>query len=120
MTFGGYVLLRLSATACRRHRGETLGHTSLNTTRGYVAVYEDEVVRHYQTHWLDGVRFVHHTNTVNPPMLSGKTSGSTSGADEWDWVIAIGPTAPTARTNMDVSVARCCASCRLRKRRTAF
>ncbi len=27
-----------------------LGHTDLNTTRGYVAVYEDEVVRHYQTH----------------------------------------------------------------------
>jgi hypothetical protein len=27
-----------------------LGHTDLNTTRGYVAVYEDEVVRHYQAH----------------------------------------------------------------------
>ncbi|HYM00978.1 MAG TPA: site-specific integrase [Blastocatellia bacterium] len=27
-----------------------LGHMSLNTTRGYVAVYEDEVVHHYQNH----------------------------------------------------------------------
>lgn len=27
-----------------------LGHSDLNTTRGYVAVYEDEVVRHYQTY----------------------------------------------------------------------
>lgn len=27
-----------------------LGHADLNTTRGYVAVYEDEVVRHYQVH----------------------------------------------------------------------
>jgi hypothetical protein len=27
-----------------------LGHSDLNTTRGYVAVYEDEVVRHYQQH----------------------------------------------------------------------
>lgn len=27
-----------------------LGHTDLNTTRGYVAVYEEEVVRQYQTH----------------------------------------------------------------------
>ncbi|MBA3241449.1 MAG: site-specific integrase, partial [Acidobacteria bacterium] len=27
-----------------------LGHADLNTTRGYVAVYEDEVVRHYQTY----------------------------------------------------------------------
>ncbi len=27
-----------------------LGHSDLNTTRGYVAVYEDEVVRHYQRH----------------------------------------------------------------------
>lgn len=26
-----------------------LGHSDLNTTRGYVAVYEDEVVRHYQS-----------------------------------------------------------------------
>jgi integrase len=27
-----------------------LGHSHLNTTRGYVAVYEDEIVRHYQTY----------------------------------------------------------------------
>lgn len=27
-----------------------LGHVDLNTTRGYVAVYEEEVIRHYQTH----------------------------------------------------------------------
>jgi integrase len=29
-----------------------LGHTSLQTTRGYVAVFDDDVVRHYQ-HFLD-------------------------------------------------------------------
>lgn len=27
-----------------------LGHSDLNTTRGYVAVYEEEVTRHYQLH----------------------------------------------------------------------
>jgi len=27
-----------------------LGHTDLNTTRGYVAVYEEDVIRHYQNH----------------------------------------------------------------------
>ena len=27
-----------------------LGHADLNTTRGYVAVYEEEVVRHFQVH----------------------------------------------------------------------
>ncbi len=33
------------------HIGATLlGHLDLETTRGYVAVFEEDVVRHYQAH----------------------------------------------------------------------
>lgn len=31
-------------------RAALLGHTNLQTTRGYVAVFDEDIVRHYQMH----------------------------------------------------------------------
>lgn len=54
-----------------------LGHLNLETTRGYVAVFNEDVVRHYQTTLSVVERCAHRRNTGLSPRTSGESSRST-------------------------------------------
>ena len=76
-----------------------LGHRMLDTTRGYTAVYPDDVIRHYQT-------LIHERRT---PAAAGRvpetarrrmeSSSGTSPCAGSPTATATGPTAPAASTN---------------------
>lgn len=86
-----------------------LGHLDLNTTKGYVAVYPDQVIHHLQTH-LARRRASRPGQEYREPTTQ-----------EWDGFqqhfrrrrMALGdcyrPTAPTVRTSTPACAARCCA-----------
>jgi integrase len=73
-----------------------LGHRGLDTTRGYTAVYPEEVIRHYQT-------FIHERRTHRPIAEYRQPTDA-----EWPTATATGPTAALAPTNTPASAAPCC------------
>jgi hypothetical protein len=88
-----------------------LGHNSLQTTRGYVAVFDEDVVRHYQLH-LARRRFAQQTNTGRPLWTNGASLTHTSTRDASSSGPVAGPTAPRVSTSMPVSDAACSRSTR--------
>jgi integrase len=89
-----------------------LGHTNLQTTRGYVAVVDEDLIRHYQT-FLDRRRTQRPaTSTGPPPPRSGSSSNGTSTSARSSSATAAAPTPPPAPTNTPASAAPCCTSTR--------
>ena len=87
-----------------------LGHLDLQTTRGYVAVFNEDVVRHYQA-FLARPR-ARATGRRVPAVRreNGPSSKSTSTSAKSSSATAAGPTAPPASTNTPASAARCSTS----------
>ena len=84
-----------------------LGHVNLQTTRGYVAVFNEDVVRHYQG-FLDRRRQArpgHKMSTGRSPNPSGSGSRSTSISARSNWEAAPVPTGPLASMNIRVCAA---------------
>lgn len=89
-----------------------LGHLNLETTRGYIAVFEEDVVRHYQAH------------LARRRQLRPQTEYRPATPAEWqeleehfdkrklDSATAAAPTPHPAPTNTPAAAAPCCASTR--------
>lgn len=88
-----------------------LGHLDLATTQGYVAVFEEETVRHYQD-FLARRRapYAPATSTARSATRIGQSSRSTSTSARSSSAAAPAPTAPPVSTNMPASAAPCCRS----------
>jgi hypothetical protein len=88
-----------------------LGHANLQTTRGYVAVFDEDVVRHYQIHMAQrrALRPDHEYNKVTNEEWAefeehfDKSAKSSSAP-------AADPTARPAHTNTPASAVPCCTS----------
>ncbi|MFD7734135.1 tyrosine-type recombinase/integrase [Kitasatospora phosalacinea] len=88
-----------------------LGHLNIQTTRGYVAVFDEDVVRHYQE-FLDRRRAQRPEREYRKPTRSGTSSTSTSTNAASNSAPAAVPTERHARTNTPASAAPCSASTR--------
>jgi site-specific recombinase XerD len=85
-----------------------LGHLSLETTRGYVAVFEEDLVRHYQT-YLERRRQLRPVEEYRPATdAEGPSSRLISTNAKSSSVTAVDPMAPAALMSMPASVAPCC------------
>ena len=81
-----------------------LGHLNLQTTRGYVAVFNEDVVRHYQA-FLDRRRQARPADeyrTVTQPEWLGLRNTSTSARSNWEDAPA--PTGLPASTSTPASL----------------
>ncbi|GAA3618142.1 site-specific integrase [Nonomuraea rosea] len=92
-----------------------LGHLDLGTTRGYVAVFEEDLVRHYQAHLARRRKLRPTTSIGRPTRVNGESSRNTSTDARPSSATAAAPTEPLARTSTLVcdvpscrSVPRCC------------
>ena len=89
-----------------------LGHLNLETTRGYVAVFNEDVIRHYQG-FLDRRRQARpgrQMNTGRSPNPSGSGSRNTSTSAKSNWAAAAVRMEPLASMNIRVCAAPCSAS----------
>lgn len=89
-----------------------LGHLDVQTTHGYVTVFQEDVIRHYQAH-LAGRRAARPAREYRGPRIrNGPNSKSTSTNARSSWAAAGGPTRPRASTSTPVFAARCSKSIR--------
>ncbi|WP_406275864.1 site-specific integrase [Nocardia sp. NBC_00881] len=87
-----------------------LGHMNIQTTRGYVAVFDENIVHHYAAFSKNADGSGRPTSTGPSLTESGTNSMSTSTNARSNSGHADGPTGPAGSTNMRVSAARCCTS----------
>jgi site-specific recombinase XerD len=87
-----------------------LGHLDLATTQGYVAVFEEDTVRHYQDFLAAAVRCARATSTARSATRSGWSSKTTSTSARSSSARARGRMEPRASTNTPACAARCCTS----------
>lgn len=92
-----------------------LGHVNLQTTQGYVAVFEEDVIRHTQDFLARRRAMRPKRSTGRPPTRSGTNSRNTSTSARSSSARVVDPTEPAASTNTPACVAhsytstqRCC------------
>ncbi len=95
---------------------KVLGHQDLNTTQAYVAVYQDDVLRHYRAFISRRRAQRPRRSTASRPRPSGPSSNSTSPSEGSSWAPARAPTAPPVDTSTPASAARCCTPTHCRSR----
>lgn len=89
-----------------------LGHLNLDTTRGYTAVFPEEVIAAHQ-HFIERRRTTRPFGSCARPLVkSGQSSRTTSCSAKSRSAIAIAPTARRASTNMPAPGAGSCGSTR--------
>jgi hypothetical protein len=85
-----------------------LGHLNLQTAREYVAVFNEDVVRHYQE-FLDRRRKVRSADEYISlsPTVSGPNLRNTSTGERSSWAVTHDHTVPIANMSIRVCVAQC-------------
>jgi hypothetical protein len=85
-----------------------LGHVNLQTTQGYVAVFEEDVIRHVQEFLDRAARCAQRRNTGQPRMKNGQSSRSTSIRGKWNLAPVGARTELIASMNMPACGVRNC------------
>ena len=76
-----------------------LGHLDLNTTQGYVAVYDDQVIRHVQAYVARRRATRPSEEYQEPTRSNGRSSSSISVDGKWRSATASGPMGRTVPTS---------------------
>ncbi|MER6237674.1 tyrosine-type recombinase/integrase [Streptomyces clavifer] len=87
-----------------------LGHLDIRTTRGYVAVFDEDVISNYHQFLARRRAERPKEEYRDPPRRSGPTSRNTSTSAASSSAPAAGPTEPPAHTSTPASAARWSAS----------